>query len=146
MLGGVLVNHRYNFEGGCFDGGAASYRVNGGAWTPLDFFFNGYDNEISNGFANPLAGRDAWCGTSGFKWSAAGGFVNPGDKYQIRFEASWDNSFENSAPNWEISRVKAFGFQEAPDPTVVPEPSTVALLATGLVGMGVAAARRRKKN
>ena len=43
VLGGVLVNHRYNFEGGCFDGGAASYRVNGGAWTPLDFFFNGYD-------------------------------------------------------------------------------------------------------
>lgn len=149
VLGGVLVNHRYDFEpdgGDCFDGGSVSYRVNGGAWTPLDFFWNGYDGTISNNFGSPLAGRDAWCGTSGFKWSAAGGLVNPGDKYQLRFEASWDNSLENPAPNWEITRVKAIGFQELEDPTVVPEPSTVALLATGLVGMSVAAARRRRKN
>ena len=29
-------------------------------------------------------------------------------------------------------------------PTVVPEPSTWAMLATGLLGLGVVAARRRK--
>ncbi len=153
-LGAVVINHRYNFEpngGNCFDGGAASYRVNGGAWNPLDFsdffFLVGNTGTVSNNFGNPLGGREAWCGNSGgFVFSARAGFINPGDVYQLRLEAGWDNSLQASAPNWEITRVKAFGFQEIPDPTVVPEPSTVALLATGLVGMGAAAIRRRKKN
>jgi hypothetical protein len=37
-----------------------------------------------------------------------------------------------------------FRFNNTPDPRIVPEPSTYALLATGLAGLAVAARRRRR--
>jgi hypothetical protein len=37
-----------------------------------------------------------------------------------------------------------FRFNNTPDPSIVPEPSTYALLATGLAGLAVAARRRRR--
>lgn len=152
-LGAIGIWHRYNFEprtGGCFDGGTVSYSVNGGAWNPVGFLVGGYNGPVSGAFGNPLAGRDAWCGSS-FLWGSnvfvpAGtlGGLNPGDVYQFAFEAGWDSSIERPSPNWEITQVDVYGFEAFQSVSTVPEPSTMALLATGLVGLAYGARKRRR--
>jgi hypothetical protein len=149
IVGSVFIWHRFDFEdnGSCFDGGNASYRINGGAWTPLDMLLGGHNGTVAPFTSNPLAGQDAWCGNSGgTQFSFAAGFINPGDTYQLGFHGGWDFSIDESGPDWKIDKVKVFGFEGYDVPnTTVPEPSTVALLATGLVGMGIAARRRKKQ-
>jgi hypothetical protein len=142
-LGGVAIWHRYDFESG-FDGGNASYRVNGGAWQPLTFLLGGYDDTIFGGTDNPLAGQDGWTGTDNSVFSALLTLsLNPGDTYQMALNGGWDFSIVEQGANWEVFKVKVFGFEEVPN-TTVPEPSTIALMATGLVGLGLAARRRKQ--
>ena len=58
--------HKFAFEDG-FDGGLLEVSVDGGAWTeiaPAAFTSGGYNGVIDSGFASPIAGRNAWTGTS----------------------------------------------------------------------------------
>jgi hypothetical protein len=68
----LSFQHSYDLEagfGGGFDGGVLEISINGGAFTDIrpaggTFVSNGYNEAISTGYGNPLAGRLAWSGTS----------------------------------------------------------------------------------
>ena len=50
---------------GCYDGGVLEVSIGGGSFGQVpdnDLLTDPYDGTIDAGFANPLAGRNAWCG------------------------------------------------------------------------------------
>ncbi|GJL54998.1 MAG: hypothetical protein NPIRA02_21300 [Nitrospirales bacterium] len=84
-------------------------------------------------------------GGNSWTWNTAslGSYAND-TKLQLRF---WTNVTDTYAGNYEgtyIDNVKLMGDPIAA-PAAVPEPSTMALFATGMVGMGLWRARRNKK-
>lgn len=151
----VIATHRFNFEQSvltpttCFDGGAIFQSVNSGGFNQITGGITGvgYTGTVSNLFSNPLAGAQAFCGASaGFAnnqfvtTTLSGNGVPIGTTIQLGLDGGWDSSVTNTNPNWQLVSIELRGF----GPTVViPEPSTYALLATGLLGLGLVARRRR---
>jgi hypothetical protein len=64
----LVFRHRFDLEGG-FDGGVLEASTDGGAsWADVGaaaFLQGGYNGVISTEFGNPVAGRQAWTGSSG---------------------------------------------------------------------------------
>lgn len=104
----ALLNfrHFYDTEDG-FDGGVLEISINGGGFTDIitaggTFITGDYNGSISTSYGNPLAGRDAWTGSSaGFvtttvalPQAAAGGTV------QFRWRLGSDSSF--SGTGWYV--------------------------------------------
>jgi hypothetical protein len=151
----VIATHRFNFEQSiltpttCFDGGAIFQSVNAAAFTQITAGITGvgYTGTVSTNFSNPLGGAQAFCGASAgyaanqfVTTTISGNGVPLGTTVQLGLDGGWDDSITNTNPNWQLVSVELRGF----GPTVViPEPSTYALLATGLVVLGIAAGRRR---
>ncbi|MCU0627563.1 MAG: PEP-CTERM sorting domain-containing protein [Gemmatimonadaceae bacterium] len=144
----ISATHRYNFEQSlfgspCFDGGVVFASINGGAFAALaPSSGKGYDGPISTNFDNPLGGQQAFCGEQLSNvistWS---GTLAAGTTIQLALDGAWDNSFAEASPNWNIRSLTISGF--GGNQNVIPEPSTYALMATGLAGLAGFARRRR---
>jgi hypothetical protein len=107
---GGTLEFRNNFalETG-FDGGVLEISINGGPFADLvaaggSFIAGGYNNTIDPTFANPLAGRPAWTGSSG-------GFIltratlppaAAGQNVQLRWLAGYDESVSPTGAGWRI--------------------------------------------
>jgi hypothetical protein len=119
-----------NLESG-FDGGVLEISVNGGAFQDIvaaggSFVSGGYNGTISSSFSNPLAGRQAWTGTT------SGAFVTTivtlpaaaaGQNIQLRWRMGSDTSV--GVQGWRIDTVSIFEcMQPTATPTNTPVPPT----------------------
>ena len=94
----------------CYDGGLLEIAVGGGAFTQVpaaQLLTNPYTGAISSGFSNPLAGRQAWCGTKPFTRTILDLGAYAGQSVQLRFRIGTDTSV--SAEGWYIDDVKVKG-------------------------------------
>jgi len=114
LPGTVLsFRHRYHTEPE-WDGGVVEISVDGGAWQDLGSRMtqNGYDVNLRNS-SNPLAGRPAFTGNSGFAASSQGWVTTEvdlsdfaGEPVRVRFRFGTDNStgYPNY-PGWYVDEV-----------------------------------------
>jgi hypothetical protein len=125
-----------NLESG-FDGGVLEISVNGGAFQDIvaaggSFVSGGYNGTISSSFSNPLAGRQAWTGTT------SGAFVTTivtlpaaaaGQNIQLRWRMGSDTSVSHQG--WRIDTISIFEcVQPTATPTNTPVPPTATNTAT----------------
>ena len=91
----------------CYDGGILEVSTNGGAtWTQVptgDLLVGPYTGPVSTGFANPLAGLDAWCGAGAYFQTVADISAYAGQSAQFRLRLGSDNSV--SATGWDVDDV-----------------------------------------
>jgi len=144
----VKFQHAYNFEavapGTFFDGGVVELSLNGGAtWSDVTAFgvAPGYTGPLFTGSGNPLAGRQAFSGTSpGFPARSLTtlnfGTVFAGLSVQLRFRIATDASV--GAPGWSIDDVEVDGITNTPFPLLIPEPSTCTARAHAAIESSVA--------
>jgi len=119
----LTFRHNYDFENG-FDGGVLEISIDGGPFQDAAFLIlqGGYNGTISTCCGNPLAGRQAWTGSSG-------GFITTsvilpqGSTSALRWRMGSDNG--GSGQGWRIDTAQ--GFCEGPTPTSTP---TVTVSAT----------------
>src|SRR6266516_4735542 len=112
----LTFRHNYDFENG-FDGGVLEMSIDGGPFQDAAFFIlqGGYNGMISACCGNPLAGRQAWTGSSG-------GFITTsvtlpqGHTIALRWRMGSDNG--GSGQGWRIDTLQ--GFCEGPTPTSTP--------------------------
>ena len=147
----MTADHRFIFEGDetqdrCADAGVVFASVNGGAFAQiLAPGGASYSGVIATSGGNPLAGGGArgFCGFSpfGLVTSVFSAAVTAGSTVQFAFDGGWgdNNAFVN--PNWVIEQVTLRNL--TPVGQVVPEPSTYALVATGLAVVAGISRRRR---
>ena len=102
----VSFANNYSLESG-FDGGVLEISINGGAYTDIvtaggSFVAGGYTGSISASFANPLANRQAWTGTSGSFITTTVNMppASAGQPCQLKFRMGSDNSV--SATGWRV--------------------------------------------
>lgn len=140
---GLNFTHQYNFEN-TFDGGQVWMSVNGGAFSLLGTSGAPYTGTLSTAFSSPRGGQAAFTGlNSGNISTTFSGATTAGTTFQFAFDGAWDNSVSSTNPNWLLTAIEYRDFSTPNN--VVPEPATMSLLATGLVGMIGAGMRRRKK-
>ena len=121
---------------GTYPSGTFSLNAAGGANTPYGTYGVAIDNTAGNGSGN------AYFGDLAFTLTRTGGlsttdFVANGDGYY--FSADLTNGQNTGAQAWAVRTTTGGGAG-----SVVPEPSTYVLLASGMVGL-VGVARRRKQ-
>jgi hypothetical protein len=123
-----------------FDGGVLEVSIDGGAFQDIiaaggSFLQGGYNGTISNCCGNPLAGRQAWTGSSGgFITTAIDMAVFQGHSIVLRWRMGSDSSF--AGQGWRIDSVQMIC--ERPTPTSTPTLSpTATVTATPTVTPGV---------
>ncbi|HET9268202.1 MAG TPA: M36 family metallopeptidase, partial [Vicinamibacterales bacterium] len=143
----LLFRNHYNTEAGAsfYDGGVLEISINGGGFTDIitaggSFASGGYNGTISNGFGNPLAGRQAWSGDSG-------GYIltqimmppaAAGQNAVLRWRMGTDTSVGDTG--WAIDSVALFQIvcsNQAPVITAHPQSQTV--MSGGTVTLTVSA-------
>ncbi|MEZ5208145.1 MAG: hypothetical protein R2690_14495 [Acidimicrobiales bacterium] len=107
----LRFNHWHSFEygggGQLYEGGVLEYSLNGGAWLDAGSRIteNGYNGTVTSGFANPLAGRQAW---TKFTWGFQAVRVDlssfGGQNVRFRWRLGTDN--EAAASIWNIDDVQ----------------------------------------
>jgi hypothetical protein len=112
----LTFRHNYDFENG-FDGGVLEISIDGGAFQDAAFFIlqGGYNGVISTCCGNPLAGRQAWTGSSG-GFIATSVTLPQGHTIALRWRMGTDNG--GSGQGWRIDTAQ--GFCEGPTPTSTP--------------------------
>jgi hypothetical protein len=107
--GQLSFRHYYNLEDP-YDGGVLEISINGGPFTDIisaggDFINGNYNDTISTGTGNPLAGRTAWTGNSGafVLTTVALPTVTPGSNVQFRWRMGSDNSVAVSG--WYVDTI-----------------------------------------
>ncbi len=98
--------HSRGLESG-YDGGVVEVSTNGGSsWTGLaaaDFSQNGYNGTISSCCSNPLAGRQAFTGSSPYVRSVASLASYVGQSILVRFRTGSDDSID--VTGWTVDDV-----------------------------------------
>lgn len=120
----LRFNHEYGFETPDYDGGVVEYSVDSEAsWLdasslPMDV---GYTGEIDAGWGNPLAGRNAFVGSSN-GWTSTRIDLSSlaGQTVRFRFRVGTDTSV--GADGWYVDDVQVYSCTASvPEPT--PEPT-----------------------
>ena len=112
----LTFRHNYAFEDG-FDGGVLEISIDGGPFQDAAGFIfqGGYNGTISTCCGNPLAGRQAWTGSSGgFITTTVG--LPQGHTSALRWRMGSDNG--GSGQGWRIDTAQTFC--ERPTPTSTP--------------------------
>jgi len=94
---------------GCYDGGVLEIALNGGAFTAVpgaQLLTDPYTGAITTA-ANPLNGRQAWCGVVPFKRSVVDLSPYAGQSARVRFRVATDDSVGRDG--WFIDDVKIKG-------------------------------------
>jgi hypothetical protein len=112
--GQLSFQNNYDFETGPgtdgYDGGVLEIKIGAGAFVDIlaaggSFVSGAYNSTIDSGYSNPLAGRQAWSGTSG-------GFILTvvnlpasvaGQTVQLRWRSGTDDS--NGKTGWRIDTI-----------------------------------------
>jgi hypothetical protein len=93
---------------GCFDGGVLEYSTDGGSnWIPVAdnrLETNPYTGPLDDRYNNPLAGRDAWCGSQDWTRTVVDLTGLDGETLQFRFRLATDESV--AADDWHIDDVR----------------------------------------
>jgi len=112
----LTFRHNYAFENG-FDGGVLEISIDGGAFQDAAGFIfqGGYNGTISTCCGNPLAGRQAWTGSSG-GFITTGVGLPQGHTIVLRWRTGSDNG--GSGQGWRIDTLQTFC--ERPTPTTTP--------------------------
>jgi hypothetical protein len=149
----LKFNHAFDLEasgGSLFDGGMIEITSDGGmTWSDVTALGvnPGYTGALVNGTNNPLAGRQAYSGTSpGFPAlvpvSLNFGMGLAGMTVQFRFRIGTDAAVNQTG--WLIDDIEVDGITNTPFPIQIPEPSTctarVAPLEGGVIAMRAAPA------
>jgi hypothetical protein len=108
----LSFRHQYNLES-TFDGAVLEISVNGGAFQDIiaaggHFETGGYDGPISTSFQSPIAGRNAWNGSSGgFKTTVVDLPASAiGQATVLRFRTADDSSVNADPPNgWWVDTI-----------------------------------------
>ena len=105
----LTFRHNYTFEN-TFDGGVLEISVNGGVFTDIlaaggSFIAQGYNQTIDTRYSNPLAGRQAWSGTSS---AFVTSIVNlppsvAGQNVQLRWRLGCDSSVGSTG--WYVDTI-----------------------------------------
>ena len=113
---GLMFRHNYAFEDG-FDGGVLEISLDGGPFQDAGGFIlqGGYNGTISTCCGNPLAGRQAWTGSSGGFITTQLGLPS-NHTIALRWRMGSDNG--GSGQGWRIDTLQ--GFCEGPTPTSTP--------------------------
>ncbi|NQU09717.1 M6 family metalloprotease domain-containing protein, partial [bacterium] len=105
----LTFRHNYNLEA-TYDGGVLEIKIGAGGFTDIvtaggSFVSGGYNATISSSYGNPLAGRQAWSGSSG---GFATTVVNlpaaaAGQSIQLKWRCGSDSSV--SATGWYVDSI-----------------------------------------
>ena len=124
-LENAILNFRnnYAFEN-TFDGGVLEISIDGGAFQDIlaaggSFLQGGYNGTISNCCGNPLAGRQAWTGSSNGPFIQTSVGMPAGHTIVLRWRMASDNSV--SGLGWRVDTVQMLC--ERPTPTATPTAS-----------------------
>ncbi len=91
----------------CYDGGILEASTNGGStWTQVpnaSLLLGAYQGAVSTCCSNPLAGLQAWCGTTTYMYTVADVSAYAGLTAQFRLRLGSDSSV--SEPGWDVDDV-----------------------------------------
>jgi hypothetical protein len=109
----LTFRHNFTTEN-TFDGGVLEISINGGAFTDIitaggSFVGGGYNGTISTSFLSPIAGRQAWTGTSASFTTVTVNLPasSNGQPVKLRFRFASDCSV--SSTGWNIDTIKVSG-------------------------------------
>jgi cell division septation protein DedD len=127
-LENAALNFRNNYGlQNTFDGGVLEISIDGGAFQDIlaaggSFLQGGYNGTISTCCGNPLAGRQAWTGSSGgFITTTVDMSVGRGHTIVLRWRLGSDSSV--SGQGWRVDTVQMFCERPTPTPTATSTPA-----------------------
>jgi hypothetical protein len=126
----LTFRHTFDLEAG-FDGGVLEISINGGAFSDIlaaggSFVTNGYNRTLSTVQGNPLAGRQAWSGTSNTFITT---IVNlPGSASAQPFQLKWRCASDTSISRtgWYIDTIQVNGLSCCVGPSILLKPRLAA--------------------
>ena len=126
-LTSAILTFRNNYAlQNTFDGGVLEISIDGGAFQDIlsaggSFLQGGYNGTVNTCCGNPLAGRQAWTGSSGgFITTAVG--IPSGHTSVLRWRMGSDSS--TSDQGWRIDTVQMICERPTPTPTPTASPTT----------------------
>ncbi len=131
--------------------GALKFYANDGAnGLPSSLLYDSGAFGLSSGFHTVTAENLSTTVGNSFTWAVSFSGLEGSEKAGLLFYdapsvgSSFDDFWANTSGSWQLMNTAGLKDNFAAQITAVPEPTTFALLGTGLVGLGLAAYRRRQ--